>query len=88
MPLARNTTGTDVTFANSDVYKSYKLIFPENRGPDGGAVNSIQFAEVQFGGTAVPEPATASLALLAWACSLRAVADGKQSVYRLITASS
>jgi MYXO-CTERM domain-containing protein len=64
MPLARLTTGADVTFTNSEAYASYKVIFTENRGPDGGAVNSIQFADIQFGGTVVPEPGSAALALL------------------------
>ena len=59
LPPARNTDSGIIPFANSSAYTSYKVIFPENKGPDTGA-NSIQFSELEL--FAVPEPS--SLVLL------------------------
>jgi hypothetical protein len=63
LPDDRNTTAPLVTFPNATPYLYYKLIFNENKS-DLGQGNSIQVAEVQFHGTAVPEPATAGLLAL------------------------
>jgi hypothetical protein len=56
----RNVEGPIIQFANSTAYTSYKILFPENKGPDGGGVNSIQFSEIEL---FVPEPGTAGLFL-------------------------
>jgi hypothetical protein len=65
LPTTRNGTATEspgplITFANDTAYTSYKIIFPENRGPD-TAANSIQVSELQLEGTVVPEPAALGL---------------------------
>ena len=63
LPGDRNALGDTVAFANSDAYSSYRVVFDSLR--DGGAANSLQFSEIQFGGTVVPEPSAGALALLA-----------------------
>lgn len=60
LPSARNTDGPLSTFANSTAYTSYKVIFTDNKGPDGSA-NSIQFAEIQLFTGSIPEPTAATL---------------------------
>jgi hypothetical protein len=54
----RNVEGPIVEFANSQAYRSYKVLFPDNKG--GTGENSIQFAEIEL---FVPEPGTAGLFL-------------------------
>jgi hypothetical protein len=61
LPAGRNVDGDLIGFSNETPYLSYKILFPENKGPDTGA-NSVQFSEVQFFDT-VPEPSTAALML-------------------------
>jgi hypothetical protein len=69
LPLERNLgsgplTGTafqEVSFANTQAYTSYRLIFPTLR--DAAMANSMQIAEVEF--LAVPEPGVLSLLALA-----------------------
>lgn len=56
LPAARNTDGPLISFSNSLAFTSYKVVFTENKGPDGGAVNSIQYSELQLFGDLVPEP--------------------------------
>ena len=51
-----------VTFANTDAYTSYMLVFPTV--VDAAGANSMQLSEVQFDGTIVPEPSAGLLALL------------------------
>jgi hypothetical protein len=62
-PLAndfRGVTGDPIAFPNNNTaYKSYKVIFPDNK-QDTPNADSIQFAEVQFF-TDVPEPGTMTL---------------------------
>ena len=57
LPADRNTLGPLVSFANSDWYTSYKMLFPTLK--DGDAANSMQIADLQLYG--VPEPATVCL---------------------------
>ncbi len=54
---------TPLTFDNSTAYEHYELVFTSIRGPVGGAVNSMQIAEIELRGNVVPEPST--LVLLA-----------------------
>jgi hypothetical protein len=61
LPAGRNVDGDLIGFSNETPYLSYKILFPENKGPDTGA-NSVQFSEVQFFDT-VPEPSSAALML-------------------------
>jgi hypothetical protein len=75
MPSLRNTATTEspgplVGFDNSIAYTSYKILFLDNKGPDGGAVNSIQFSEIVLD-TTVPEPAALGLLALAVPAILR-----------------
>ena len=65
MPITDETEGVPVTFTNGDAYTSYKVIFTELVDADNA--NSMQLAEVQFGGTIVPEPSSALLAPIALA---------------------
>jgi hypothetical protein len=60
LPALRNADSGIIGFTNETAYTSYKLIFPENKGPDGGAVNSIQFSEFELFDV-VPEPTSAAL---------------------------
>jgi hypothetical protein len=59
LPDARNTDSGIIGFTNETAYTSYKIVFPENKGPDGGGVDSIQFSELEL--FTVPEPASALL---------------------------
>lgn len=69
LPLDRNSAGQplsgtafqDVSFANTALFDTYRLIFPTLR--DAAAANSMQIAEVEF--FAVPEPGVLSLLALA-----------------------
>jgi hypothetical protein len=70
LPTTRNAGGTavldvansqTVTFTNTQGYKSYMILFPTIKSEP--TVNSMQIAEVQVFGNAVPEPG--SLGLLA-----------------------
>ncbi len=65
LPIARNTDGDLLTFVNTTAYTSYKVIFTENRGPDGGSANSIQFSEIQLFNNVVPEASVTGLLGLA-----------------------
>jgi hypothetical protein len=65
LPSTRNTEGDIVPFGgNTTAYSSYKIIFPENKGPDTGtgSANSIQFSEIELFDQ-VPEPSVAALGL-------------------------
>jgi hypothetical protein len=55
LPDLRNVAGDEISFANGTAWRSYKIVFTDNKGPDTGA-NSIQFSELIFNGTIVPEP--------------------------------
>ena len=57
----RGVAGAIVAFANETQYKSYKIIFPENKA-DTGDADSIQFGEIELF-SQVPEPGTAGLAV-------------------------
>jgi hypothetical protein len=57
----RGVEGAIVAFANETQYKSYKIIFPENKA-DTGDADSIQFTEIELF-SQVPEPGTAGLAV-------------------------
>ena len=68
LPATRNTGGTavlndlnaqTVTFTPTQPYKSYMILFPTIK--DEPTVNSMQVAEVQVFGTAVPEPSGCAL---------------------------
>ena len=65
LPELRNVAGDEVSFANSTAFRSYKVVFTDNKGPDtgAGAANSIQFAEILFNGTIVPEPSAITLGI-------------------------
>ena len=63
----RNVDGSRIGVDNSVAYTSYKIVFPTVKGPVGGGVNSVQFSEIQFFTTPVPEPATLGLVALAGA---------------------
>jgi hypothetical protein len=65
LPDLRNTEGDIIPFgSNAASYTSYKVIFPDNKGPDTGtgSANSIQFSEIELFDT-VPEPSSAMVAL-------------------------
>ncbi len=62
-PLERFTPGPIAIFENLASFASYKIVVVDNRGPDTGNGNSIQFAEVQLYSGAVPEPSTALMVL-------------------------
>jgi hypothetical protein len=47
LPVDRNTDGDVYWFENDASYTSYKVLFTDNKGPDGSA-NSIQFSEIQL----------------------------------------
>ena len=69
LPDLRNVAGDEIFFANGTAWRSYKIIFTDNKGPDTGA-NSIQFAELIFNGTIVPEPSLGAGLLGATAIAL------------------
>ena len=52
----------EVSFANAVPYTSYRLIFPTVKDSATAPANSMQIAEVEFLGVAVPEPSTFVLA--------------------------
>ncbi len=69
LPDGRNNSGTTITypntlnsesvsFANTDAYTYYKVVFPTLK--NAGAANSMQIGEVDFYGV-TPEPATLAL---------------------------
>jgi hypothetical protein len=65
LPDLRNAAGDIIPFLdNTTAFTSYKIIFPDNKGPDTGAgsANSIQFSEIELFDT-VPEPSSAVVAL-------------------------
>jgi hypothetical protein len=66
LPALRNAEGGIIGFSNETAYLSYKIIIPENKGPDTGA-NSIQFSEFELFDV-VPEPGSAALILVGMAC--------------------
>jgi hypothetical protein len=55
LPAARNAESGIIGFTNETAFLSYKVIFPENKGPDASA-NSIQFSELEL--YTVPEPSS------------------------------
>jgi hypothetical protein len=55
LPDTRNTESGIIGFTNEVAYLSYKVLFPENKGPD-AAANSIQFSELEL--FTVPEPSS------------------------------
>lgn len=55
----RFTSGDIITVANDGVFNTYRLLVTEVR--DEASANSMQFSEVQFYGTVVPEPGTLAL---------------------------
>jgi hypothetical protein len=72
LPDGRNVTGDFIPFdSNNTPYTSYKIIFPDNKGPDTGtgSANSIQFSEVELF-DAVPEPSGVVVALVGGLISL------------------
>ncbi|TWT85896.1 hypothetical protein Pla123a_07030 [Posidoniimonas polymericola] len=68
LPTDRNALGPFVKVDNDSAYASYMMVFPTLRDVDGA--NSLQFSEVQFFSTSIPEPTTAGLALLASICGM------------------
>ena len=71
LPSSRNAGGDapllpenslTVGFANSEFYSSYLIVFPDVK--DNPNANSMQIAEVQLGGTIIPEPSTVTLLLM------------------------
>jgi PEP-CTERM motif len=48
-----------ITFANTSAYTSYRVTFPTLK--DAGTANSMQIAEVELLGVAIPEPSTIAL---------------------------
>lgn len=77
LPEGRNTGGNvelnsaffqEVSFDNSAAYGAYRLTFPTLK--DAAAANSMQIAEVELLGVAVPEPSTFALLGLAGAAGL------------------
>ncbi len=58
LPSARNTTDSAELVAGSTAYSSYRMIFSAVK--DGGAANSMQFAEIQFFGEVVGRSALLS----------------------------
>jgi hypothetical protein len=74
LPAERNLGGVpltgnafqEVSFANTELYTSYRLFFPTLK--DAAAANSMQIAEVEF--LAVPEPSTMALFGLASVAAL------------------
>ena len=69
LPDLRNVAGDEISFANGTAWRSYKIVFTDNKGPDTGA-NSIQFSELIFNGTIVPEPSLGLAPLTIAALSL------------------
>lgn len=61
LPTERNVEGGIIGFSNETAYLSYKILFPDNKGPDASA-NSIQFSELELFDV-VPEPGSAVLML-------------------------
>jgi len=56
----RNTFGSQINFAASPAYSSYRVLITSVRTP--GSANSFQFGELELiGNTAVPEPASVAL---------------------------
>ncbi len=58
----RFTSSELQTFANSEIFDSYLLVFPTVR--DEASANSMQISEITFDGTAVPEPGSVLLGAL------------------------
>jgi hypothetical protein len=65
LPDLRNVDGPLVGVTNATSYASYKIVFPTVKGPVGGSVNSVQFSEIQFYTTPIPEPTSLGLLGLA-----------------------
>ncbi len=64
LPDERFTAGSPVSFANTETYTSYRMVFPTAKDIENESNNSVQFSEIQFEGTVVPEPSTLSLLAL------------------------
>ncbi len=60
---SRLVDAPEVTFANSDAYTAYKVLFPTVR--NAATANSMQIAGFQLTGTVVPEPGAVALVGLA-----------------------
>lgn len=61
LPVDRGVLGPMIDVTNTEVFSSYRMIFPDVRNAD--ATDSMQIAEIQFEGTVVPEPSSIMLVL-------------------------
>ena len=61
----RFATSDPQAVSNSTAYGAYRLVFDSLR--DGGAANSMQVADIVFGGKVVPEPTSLALVLISLA---------------------
>ncbi|HRI16803.1 MAG TPA: PEP-CTERM sorting domain-containing protein, partial [Verrucomicrobiota bacterium] len=57
--LGRRVAGEIISVDNTDPYNTYRLLVTTVR--NSATANSMQFAEIQFYGTTVPEPSTVAL---------------------------
>jgi hypothetical protein len=76
LPLARNQVGPITSFSNSDLFNSYKVLFPRVRA----ASNALQFAEIELMGD-VPGLGISNTDLLNAGDSIRAIGDRRDSLY-------
>jgi hypothetical protein len=76
LPLARNQAGPVTSFSNSELFDSYKLLFPRTRS----ASNAVQIAEIELVGD-IPGLGISNTELLNSGDAIRAVADRRDSLY-------
>lgn len=69
LPTARNAVGPYVLVDNDTAYSSYRMVFPTLRDTNADRTDSVQYSEVQFYSTNVPEPASLALVGLALAAA-------------------